>query len=484
MLQKISNFFKEWGDILLIMIVGITLRVFYLYKFEMWFDEAFTGILMRVPREEFFRVLSQDTNPPAFYLFTKLWTLIFGTGEMSLRMIPLLAGSATIFAVYLLGKRLFNKETGVIAAILLAISPFMLQYSSEARTYALYGLCTVLALNALFSKKYVFFALFAAFIPFLHYAGIFYSVALLGIFFGGSILDKTQRNWVRMLLVTGIVLFSVFFSYSNAISKTESLNDGWIKPPTVLSLKKSTYSYLFGVRSKQPGTDESLNLQTRVPKKHVETLLIVIFVGFVGLVAIKKPSKEELYKVVTLLALTFGPLIMTLVTAKYFDVNLYVERYLFPSGVFFLVTLAYLLKKTLQFELWIMLLLSYAFLVFMRLEQPKYYSGMRNLTSSHKNTVNYVTFTSPMDYVIGRYYFGESYKNIRLYDPKDPTQKYLWWPFVREADHKVPNKNSLLVVPDENRLDDKEKYLKRKDHGSYMIYTLMPGVDLETESPR
>ncbi len=481
MITKLKAFLKEWGDIILIMLGGIALRVFYLYKYEMWFDEAFTGILMRVPTEEFFRVISQDTNPPAFYIFTKAWTVLFGTGEISLRMIPLLAGSATIFAVYMLGKSLFNKETGIIAALLLAISPFMLQYSSEARTYALYGLFTVLSFYALVSRKYVFFALFAAFIPFLHYAGIFYSVTLLGIFVVGQIVNKAERNWLRIVLVSAIVLFSVFFSYNNAISKTEVLNDGWIKQPSVLSIKKSAYSYLFGVKAKQPGTDEALNLQTRLPKKHIETIVVVIFAGFLVAVAFKKPDKKEIFKVGSLLALTFVPLIMTLVTARYFDVNLYVERYLFPSSIFFIFTFAYLLKKTLQFELWIMFVLLYAFLVFMRLEQPKYYFGMRNLASAHRNTVNYVTFTSPMDYVIGRYYFGENYKNIRLYDPKDPEQKYLWWPFVREADHKVPNKNSLLVIPDEGRLDDMLKYIKRKAHGSYVIYTLMPGVDLERE---
>ncbi len=481
MVTKLKVFFKEWGDIILIMLGGIALRVFYLYKYEMWFDEAFTGILMRVPTEEFFRVISQDTNPPAFYIFTKAWTLLFGTGEISLRMIPLLAGSATILAVYMLGKRLFNKESGIIAALLLAISPFMLQYSSEARTYALYGLFTVLALQAMVSKKVVFFVLFTAFIPFLHYAGIFYSVILLGLFVVQQLLNKTDRNWIKMGIVTVAILFSVFFSYHNAISKTEVLNDGWIEQPSILSTKKSTYSYLFGVRSKQPGTDESLNLQTRLPKKYTETIILVIFTGFLVAAALKKPSKEEMFKVGSLLILTFGPLIMALITAKYFDVNLYVERYLFPSSVFFILTFAYLLKKTLQFELWIMFVLLYAFLVFMRLEQPKYYFGMRNLASAHRNTVNYVTFTSPMDYVIGRYYFGENYKNIRLYDPKDAEQKYLWWPFVREADHKIPNKNSLLVVPDEGRLDDLLKYIKRKAHGSYVIYTLMPGVDLERE---
>lgn len=484
MTAKIKNFLKEWGDIILILLAATGIRAFHLYKYEMWFDEAFTGILMRVPNEEFMRVLSQDTNPPAFYLFTKLWTLIFGTGEIALRVLPLLAGVLTVFVVYLLAKKMFNKETGIIAAVLLTISPFMIQYSTEARTYALYGLFTSLALYMLFSKKLVFFTLFAAFIPFLHYAGIFYSVVLLGIFVGYNILNRKNANWPKTVIICFVIVFSVFFSYKNAISKTESLNDGWIKQPGIHSIQKSTYSYLFGVRSKQPGTDESLNLQTRLPKKYVEVLVLVIFAGFLlaaGANLIRKKNWEESYKIVALLALTFGPLIMTLITAKYFDVNLYVERYLFPSSIFFILAFAYVLKKSLQFEFWMMIVLFYAFFVFTRLEQPKYYFGMRNLTASHKNTVNYVTFTSPMDYVIGRYYFGENYKNLRLYDPLDPTQKYLWWPFVREADHKVPNKNSLLVVPDEGRLDDKLKYIRRKEHGSYVIYTLMPGVDLETQ---
>jgi hypothetical protein len=74
-----------------------------------------------------------------------------------------------------------------------------------------------------------------------------------------------------------------------------------------------------------------------------------------------------------------------------------------------------------------------------------------------------------MDYVIARYYFGEGYTKLRYFDPKEPTQKFLWWPFMRAGDHMATKKDTILVVPDEGRLDDPLKYIKRRVHGDYII---------------
>ena len=54
-----------------------------------------------------------------------------------MRLPSLIAGTATIPLVYLLGVRTLGRTAGLIAAAVIALSPFMIYYSVEARAYAL-----------------------------------------------------------------------------------------------------------------------------------------------------------------------------------------------------------------------------------------------------------------------------------------------------------------------------------------------------------
>ena len=62
---------------------------------------------------------------------------IFGQSEFSIRFPALIFGVLSIFMIYKLGKVLFNLEIGLLSALILAISPFHIHYSQEARPYSL-----------------------------------------------------------------------------------------------------------------------------------------------------------------------------------------------------------------------------------------------------------------------------------------------------------------------------------------------------------
>jgi 4-amino-4-deoxy-L-arabinose transferase-like glycosyltransferase len=460
---------KDNADIILLVLIALGVRLFSIVKYDMWFDEAFTGILMRVPIEEFKNVIAGDTNPPAYYLILKFWTYIMGSTDISLRLFSTLAGVVTVYIVYLIGRRLVNKEAGLIAGFLVAISPFTVGYSLEARSYALYGLVAALSFYLLIRKEYLFFVVVGAFLPLIHYTGIIYLALMVGIYL---IQEIRSKNWKQLIPVVAALGLIIFFSYNHSKLKEDAVNASWIKEPSILSIKKSTYAHLFGVTVKKPGSDETLPLKISIDKKYIETGIILAFLALlVSAISLKKVKREDIVPMTSLLMLTFIPMFFAIYLAKNGDTNIYVERYLFPSSIFFMLTIGILLKKLFQFEILMIIVAFYAVGIFTKLEHPKYYTGMRDIVISHKRTVNYMTFTSPMDYVIARYYFGEEYTKLRYYDPKDPTQKYLWWPFMRADEHMAPKKDSLLVVPDANRLDEPSKYMKRRVHGDYIIYS-------------
>ena len=70
------------------------------------------------------RRLSEYTNwPPLTDAFYGLSLFLFGQEEWAVRVLPILLSLGTIVLVYLIGKEMFNKETGLLAALILAILP-------------------------------------------------------------------------------------------------------------------------------------------------------------------------------------------------------------------------------------------------------------------------------------------------------------------------------------------------------------------------
>src|SRR5262249_38297623 len=88
-----------------------------------------------------------DRQPPLYDL--TLWATIrvFGHSEFAVRLPSLIAGTLVIPVLYELGRELYDRRTGLIAAGFAAISPLLIWYSQEVRMYefaALFGLLAVL----------------------------------------------------------------------------------------------------------------------------------------------------------------------------------------------------------------------------------------------------------------------------------------------------------------------------------------------------
>ena len=118
-------------------LLGFTLRFVALTSIPANFggDEGEMGM-------EAIRVLQGDlTNMfatgwlfhPTFFFFLQALSLkLFGTSVFGLRMLSVLTGTMTIPILYLLVRELFDREVGLVAAALLAVSHFHLHYSRLA----------------------------------------------------------------------------------------------------------------------------------------------------------------------------------------------------------------------------------------------------------------------------------------------------------------------------------------------------------------
>jgi 4-amino-4-deoxy-L-arabinose transferase-like glycosyltransferase len=77
-----------------------------------------------------------ELNPPLYFLLS--WAAErFGSSPELLRATSLLAGVGAIPVTFLVGVRTFGRRAGLSAAALVALSPFLIFYSTQARPYAL-----------------------------------------------------------------------------------------------------------------------------------------------------------------------------------------------------------------------------------------------------------------------------------------------------------------------------------------------------------
>jgi 4-amino-4-deoxy-L-arabinose transferase-like glycosyltransferase len=135
----------RWA-VLAITLLAAGLRAFQLGTKTLWLDEAFSLWVARHPLPELWSWLVRiDQHPPLYYTLLHFW-LIFGDGESALRSLSALAGIATIPIMYGLGSTIGGHRLGLLAAFLLAVSPLHVQFSQEARMYALLTLAATWAM--------------------------------------------------------------------------------------------------------------------------------------------------------------------------------------------------------------------------------------------------------------------------------------------------------------------------------------------------
>jgi mannosyltransferase len=83
------------------------------------------------------QVFTTSITPPLHYYVAWLALKLGGDSVVLVRLPSLLFGTATVPLMFVLGRRVGGDRVGLLAATFIALSPFAIFYSTEARTYAL-----------------------------------------------------------------------------------------------------------------------------------------------------------------------------------------------------------------------------------------------------------------------------------------------------------------------------------------------------------
>jgi uncharacterized membrane protein len=120
-----------------ILLVGFILRFYHLDFQSTWRDEDVSICVSDMPLLPMMEAVIADfVHPPLHYILLHNWFALFGFGVVQARALSAIFGLLSIVLIYLLARYLFNGGTGLLAALLLAVSQLGITYSQEARPYA------------------------------------------------------------------------------------------------------------------------------------------------------------------------------------------------------------------------------------------------------------------------------------------------------------------------------------------------------------
>jgi mannosyltransferase len=128
----------ELAGVLSITVLAGVLRFYHLGAWSFWRDEVYTVLHSIQP--------TLQGSKPVWYLITHLSISSLGISEWSARLPSAITGTLAIPVTYLLLRRICGSQAAMIAALLIAVSPWHLYWSQNARFYILVSLLTSMAI--------------------------------------------------------------------------------------------------------------------------------------------------------------------------------------------------------------------------------------------------------------------------------------------------------------------------------------------------
>jgi uncharacterized membrane protein len=304
--------------------LGIAIRFASLGVQSYHHDEVIT--VARVIPGSFTDMLKQvkgsESNPPLYYVLAWGWAKVFGTGEVGMRSLSALFGAATVPIAYCIGAELSSRRAGLITAALVAVSPMLIWYSQEARSYALlvfFCAASLLffarALRSRDGRDLALWALASALALCSHYFA-FFAVAIESLW----LLIALRSRWRVMLPAIGLVALVGLALLPLISAQVNPTHIGWIEE-SLLSTRffQTGISFLIG---------ETGHVIAEPPRERY-ALLPAILIGLALLFVAVRGSRDERRGALLGLVVGLGVAVLALVAAL-LGKDYVVERNLLP----------------------------------------------------------------------------------------------------------------------------------------------------------
>jgi mannosyltransferase len=337
---------QEWRALLLIMALALGLRLVNLGGRPLWYDEAFSLLYAELsPTEMRAGTLgtggaAAEEHPLLYYTLLHGWLALFGNSPAAARLLSALLGTGTAGLVYLLGRQLGTGRVAFLAALVVALSPFHVYYSQEARMYALLASAAV-ATILFFVRAWQYgwlnwlgFSLSGVLLLYSHNLGILVLLAL-----GLWVLYAWWRgprwaHWQQLVLAT-LVMLLLFLPWLLVLPRQLAKLEGayWVQAPGFTELVQTLLIFHFAY------DNQALPSWLLVPALFLSLLLT----GVLLLQLARQPRSVRRdpgvfpYPAALLLLLSLGTVTVAFLISQLQPI--YVVRALLPAALFYYLLL-------------------------------------------------------------------------------------------------------------------------------------------------
>jgi len=242
--------------LLAIVLIGLFLRLYHVGTQSIWLDEAYSIVLSKMSLSQIMQATGADVHPPLYYFILHYWVALFGASAVAVRLLSVLFGVLTIPMVYLVGRQLFNKEAGLVGALILALSWFNIFYSQEARMYSLTVLLALISvyfflrlLHRSTLASSAGYVLSTTLLLYTHYYGVFVLFAENTYLITLLVLSKHRtcklRHWVVLQAIV-LALFVPWITFLSTQFLRREATGTWLAQPTTATIINTFVSYSGG----------------------------------------------------------------------------------------------------------------------------------------------------------------------------------------------------------------------------------------------
>lgn len=248
---------KSYSDktlLLVILIVAAILRLVHLGGESLWLDELHTmneaGPGVTLP-ELFDFLKTIDQHPPLFFLLEHFSFSIFGYDEFGARIVPALAGIASVWGMYLLGKEILSKRLGLIAAMIACVNIYNIFYSQEARGYIFLWLLSCFS-YLFFIRMYKYlkwkdvlaYVLSTVLLLYTHYFSLLvvFCQLLLGIVFWLSETEN-KKKYFWLFFMGELAVLICYIPWFPFLTKMSAIHSFWIGKISPVFFLEYFYEY-------------------------------------------------------------------------------------------------------------------------------------------------------------------------------------------------------------------------------------------------
>lgn len=130
-----STTWRSWVALSVLTLVALSLRLWHLNT-DLWFDELLTLLnFVRLPLGDLVTSLPDQNNHLLFSVLSYASVRLFGESAWAVRLPSVLFGVMSLWALFLLGRRVLGTRQALLACALMTVSYHHIWFSQNARGY-------------------------------------------------------------------------------------------------------------------------------------------------------------------------------------------------------------------------------------------------------------------------------------------------------------------------------------------------------------